>query len=175
MRKPQSLFDHLQAAVPAFRTAPDQLSMLVREGRVVAASGPSLSFEYVYTLQLVALDFSGHPDAIMVPLLAWLRVHQPELADNPELRAKSLRFEAQYLSRLAVDLSIEIDLTERVVVARRPAGAQPDPLTTFERWEVTHAAEPARIGVAPIAEHWQVWDQHAGELLAEWQIDPERV
>lgn len=175
MYKPQSLLDHLQAAVPALRTAPDQLSMLVRDGRIVAAGAATLSYEYHFTVQLVALDFSGHPDALMVPILAWLRVHQPELADNPEQRAKAFRFEAEYLNRQAVDLSIELDLTERVIVTRKPAGDQPAPLTTFERWEVRHAGEPARLGIAPIREEWEIWDQHAGELLANWTIEPERV
>lgn len=138
MYKPQSLLDHLQAAVPALRTAPDQLSMLVREGRIVAAGAASLSYEYHFTVQLVALDFSGHPDALIVPIVAWLRVHQPELADNPEQRAKAFRFEAVC-------------------------------------WEVRHAIEPARLGIAPIREEWEIWDQHAGELLATWTIEPERV
>ncbi|MFZ5548080.1 MAG: phage tail protein [Pseudomonadota bacterium] len=173
MLKPQSLFDHLSAAVPAFRASPDQLSMLVRSGRIVAAGGPSLSFEYRYTVQLVALDFAGHPDAIMVPLLAWLRVNQPEVADNPELRDKSVRFEAEYLNRQAVDLSIEVDLTERVIVARRPAGPDPDPTTTFERWDIRHAGEPDRLGIAPLAEHWEIYDRD--DLIATWDIAPERV
>ncbi|MGM9489734.1 phage tail protein [Ideonella sp. YS5] len=173
MLKPQSLFDHLSAAVPAFRTSPDQLSMLVRSGRIVAAGGPSLSFEYRYTVQLVALDFAGHPDAIMVPLLAWLRANQPEVADNPELRDKSVRFEAEYLNRQAVDLSIEVDLTERVIVGRRPAGAEPDPVTTFERWDVRHVGEPARLGVVDQAEHWEIYERD--ELIATWDIVPVRA
>ncbi len=175
MYKPQSLLDHLQASVPALRTSPDQLSMLVREGRIVAAGAASLSFEYQFTVQLVALDFSGHPDALVVPILTWLRVHQPELMDNPELRAKNLRFEAQHLNRQSIDLSIEIDLTERVVVARRPASQADDPLTTFERWDIRHPSEPTRVGVAPTREQWEIWDQHAGLLLATWAIEPERV
>lgn len=175
MYKPQSLLAHLQAAVPALRTSPDQLSMLVREGRIVAAGAASLSFEYQFTVQLVALDFAEHPDALVVPILAWLRVHEPEMIDNPDMRAKSLRFEAAYLNRKAVDLSIEIDLTERVVVARRPVVQPADPLTTFERWDIRHPTEPTRVGTAPTREHWEIWDQHAVELLATWSIEPERV
>ncbi|MGK4474145.1 phage tail protein [Aeromonas molluscorum] len=29
------------------------------------------------------IDFAGHPDQLVVPLLAWLRQHQPELMTNP--------------------------------------------------------------------------------------------
>ncbi len=179
MLKPQSLLDHLLGAVPLFQKSPDQLSMLVRSGRIVCAHAASLSFEYRYTVQLVALDFAGHPDAIVVPLLAWLRINEPEIADNPELRDKAVRFEAEYLNRQAVDLSIEVDLTERVIVARRPPvgtppGSEPDPLTTFERWDVRHAGEPGGEGIEAIRERWEIYDKD-GALLATWDIEPERV
>jgi hypothetical protein len=175
MLKPQSLLDHLQRAVPAFRVAPDQLSMLVRSGKLIASGAQSLSFEYHYTVQLTALDFAGHPDAIVVPLLAWLRVNEPELADNPELRNRALRFEADYLNRQGVDLIIEVDLTERVIVKRRPeVPGQADPDTTFERWDVKHAEEPARLYPITLAEHWEVYGP-GEELLATWDFAPERV
>jgi hypothetical protein len=174
MYKPQSLLDHLQAAVPALRTSPDQLSILVRSGRVACAASASLSFEYRYTVQIVVLDFTAHPDVLVVPILAWLRDHQPEIADNPELRDKAFRFEAEFIDRQTLDLSIELDLTERVAVTRRPAVAgQADPATTAERWDIRHLGEPARIGVAPIAEHWQLFDRDT--LVAEWDLPAERV
>lgn len=179
MLKPQSLLNHLLAAIPAFERSPDQLSMLVRSGRVVCARANSLSFEYRYTVQLVALDFAGHPDAIVVPLLAWLRDNEPEIAESPELRDKAVRFEAEYLNRQAVDLSIEVDLTERVVVARRPPsgsppGSEPDPMTTFERWDVRHSGEPGQVGIESMREHWEIFDKD-GALLAAWDIGAPRL
>lgn len=175
MLKPQLLLNHLLCAVPAFATAPDQLSVLVMQGRMVAAGAASLSFEYQYTVQLTALDFAGHPDAIVVPLLAWLRTNQPELADNPDLRAKSIRFEAQLLKGGVVDLIIEVDLTERVLVTRRPAVPnQADPATTFERWDVRHLGEPPHVGATPLAEYWEVYGP-GDELLSTWDIPADRL
>jgi len=174
MLKPQSLLDFLTAAVPLFQSAPDQLSMLVRRGRIVCAGASSLSFEYAYTLQLVALDFTGHPDAIVVPLLAWLRTNQPDIADNPELREKAVRFEAEYTGRKQLDVIIELDLTERVLVTRRPpADPQPDPTTTFERWDIRHVGEPERDSTTSMNEHWELYSPD-GELLNAWDMAPDR-
>lgn len=159
MYKPNSLRERLVAAVPELAQDPDKLSILVRSGKLVCTGAASLSFEYAFTLQLVVLDFAGNADAIMVPLLAWLQVHQPEIFDNPTLREKSVRFEVDYLNTTAVDLSIELDLTERVIVKPRAGG----PLGALD---VVHAAEPARTGVVLQAEHWEVWCK--GEKLAEW-------
>jgi hypothetical protein len=64
-------------------------------------------------------------------------------------------------------------LTERVIVARRPAGPEVDPTTTFERWDIHHVGEPARLGVVPLAEHWEIYDRD--ELIATWDTASERV
>ena len=117
MRKPHSLRAHLTAASPELQREPDKLAIYVREGRLIAAGAATLSFEYRYTLTAVLLDYAGPADAIMVPLLAWLRAHQIEILENPTLRDKSVRFEVEYLNKETVDIQIEIDLTEAVVVA----------------------------------------------------------
>ena len=162
------------ARCPLFRQQPDQLSVLVREGRIECTAAPSLSYEYAYTLQLVALDFSADLSAIVVPLLAWLRLNQPELAANADLAAKSIRFEAQYLSTSNLDLTIEVDLTERIIVSRMPPVAdQPDPDTTHERWLVKAVGEPPPVTVLP--EHWQIIAPDGVTVLAEWDIPAERV
>ena len=167
MRKPSSLRAHLAAATPELRRDPDKLSIFVRQGKLVTAGAHSLSFEYRYTLSLVVLDYAGHADAIMVPLLAWLRREQIEIFDNPELREKSLRFEVEFINKETVDITIEIDLTEPVIVAPGTAPASPD---TTQRYTVTHAAEPDRMGAITMAEHWQAWFE--GEMMAEWDFAP---
>jgi hypothetical protein len=58
-------------------------------------------------------------------------------------------------------------------VARRPAGAEPDPVTTFERWDVSHVGEPARLGAVDQAEHWEIYERD--ELIGTWDITPERA
>lgn len=170
MRKPHSLREHLTAATPELRRDPDKLAILIKSGRLVPAGAASISFEYRYTLAVVLLDFRSHSDAVMVPVMAWLRTQQPEILDNPELRERNVRFEAEYLNSETMDLSIELDLTEAVVV--RP-GPQPDAPETARRYTVTHPAEPARAGTVTQREHWQAWFD--GALLAEWQFAPEQI
>mgnify|MGYP000884298827 FL=1 len=150
MYKPTSLRAHLTQAVPEFRTDPDKLSILVRNGRLVSTGANSFSFEYHFTLQLVALDYAGHADAVMLPTLVWLSVHQPELFENETLREKAIRFEVEYLNHHTVDLMVELDLTERVIV-------KPQPDQPAGYFDIRHVGEPIRPGDMPIAEHWEFW------------------
>ncbi|SDI78293.1 phage tail protein [Variovorax sp. OV700] len=166
MRKPASLRSHLTAATPELRRDPDKISIFVREGRIVAAGAESLSFEYSYTVNVVLLDYAGDANALMVPLLAWLRVNQIEIFENTALRQKSIRFEVEPLNKETADISIEIDLTEPVVVA---PGADPTSPETTKRYTVSSPAEPERVGALRVAEHWEVWFQ--GELLADWDFE----
>lgn len=117
MKKPQLLRQHLVAAMPALAADPERLLVFVDDGGLVASFTGGLSFQYRYTLELVLRDFSGAPEAVMVPLLQWLTRHQPELLANPENRDK-LTFEVDVLSDTMVDLAIRLPLTERVRVAQ---------------------------------------------------------
>lgn len=164
MLKPSSLRKFLTAATPELARDPDKLTISVPQGRLVAAGAASISFEYRYTLRLVVMDYSAHPDAIVVPLMAWLRVNQPEIMDNPALRESAVRFETDFLNNESVDFQIDIDLTERVIV-QRPADTPQAP--SEARWVVQHPDEPERIGDFPIAEHWRV-EFPEGTVIAEW-------
>lgn len=166
MRKPHSLRAHLTAASPELQRDPDKLAIYVREGRLVAAGAATLSFEYRYTLTAVLLDYAGQADAIMVPLLAWLRAHQVEILENPALRDKSVRFEVEYLNKETVDIQIEIDLSEAVTVAPGAQASSPD---AARRYTVAYPDEPARQGALQAAERWEAWSN--GKLLAEWQFE----
>lgn len=140
MIKPQALRQHLVAAVPALASDPERLLVFVDDGGLVASFAAGLSFQYRYTLELVLRDFSGAPEAVMVPLLQWLTRHQPDLLANPENRQK-LTFEVDVLSDTLVDLAIRLPLTERVRVAQDDTGAfqlqyLPEPLT---EWEHRHS------------------------------------
>ena len=95
-------------------------------------------------------------DAIMVPLLARVQVHQRDLLDNAELRKTGIGFDVDYNNHTSVDLAITLALTQRVTV--KPAGAG--------RLEVLHLAEPQPTP-AYTAEFWQAYAGDA--LLAEWQ------
>ncbi|MCO7537803.1 phage tail protein [Pseudomonas asiatica] len=156
MDKPNSLREHLLAAVPGLKPNPDRLLMFVDAGKVRCTAAASLSFEYTYTLQIILTDFPGHPDSVMLPILAWTRTHQTELMANLEKSAEGIKFEVDILDSSKVDMSITLALTERVVVKRQDAG----------NFQVVHVPdqpydaydEPGSISLYA-----------GGELLAQWQ------
>ena len=77
----------------------------------------------VVTLGYVALGLTGFASALIsVPLLAWLRQHQPELMTNDEQRKEGITFEAEYLANDLMDLIITVKLTERVRVWQNEQG-----------------------------------------------------
>jgi len=122
MLKPSSLRAHITAAVPELARDPERLVVLARAGRTITTGTAALSFEYAYTLQMIVLDYAGHADAVMVPLLAWLKRHQPELMTNDERRKEGITFEAEYLANDLMDLIITVKLTERVRVWQNEQG-----------------------------------------------------
>jgi len=144
------------AAVPELRHNPDRLLVFIDQGKVRCTAAKSLSFEYGYNLQIILTDFAGHPDAVMLPLLAWVRTNQSELLVNLDKSAEGIQFEVDILDKSKVDMSITLPLTERVIVKRQDNG-------TFS---LTHAGEP-QYTEAEAAGLFQVYA--GGELLAEWQ------
>ncbi|SEI83443.1 P2 phage tail completion protein R (GpR) [Azotobacter beijerinckii] len=155
MNKPESLRAHLLAAVPELRHNPDRLLVFIDKGRLRSTAAGGLSFEYGYTLNLLFTDYAGHPDAIAIPLLAWLLVNQSELLVNLEKGKEAIQFEADVLANDKVDLSITLPLTERVIVRKQADGTL----------QVTHAEEPPYTEQLE-STHLQVFAD--GELLAEW-------
>ncbi|MET3723817.1 hypothetical protein ABIC35_001732 [Sphingomonas trueperi] len=88
-------------------------SLFVDKGRV-AARRDRLSFKYRYTLNIVARDYAGSIDGLMVPILAWSTEAQPErLAVGQQ---DPFRFESELLDADAADVSAWIELTEAVSV-----------------------------------------------------------
>lgn len=120
MKKPDALKRLLLRVVPQLATAPENLALYVDAGRVAARTGATLSFEYRYKLNLVAQDFTGDRNALVVPLLAWIAEAQPDLLDRPD--SEPFTFESEILDGDAADLSITLDLTERVSVTPRAEG-----------------------------------------------------
>ena len=142
MYKPNSLKEHLITANPDLRQNPDKLLIFADQGNVVATGTASLSYEYRYKLNIIITDYSGDPDAIMVPLLAWIALHQNDLLNNAELRRTGIGFDVDFNNHETIDLSIKLDLTERVIVKRdrgrldirHPPESQPTPVYTDDFW-----------------------------------------
>lgn len=145
MKKPADLRQVLTEAVPYLKDHPDRLHVFVDEGRIVATGGATLSFEYQYTLNLVITDYNLHADTVMVPILGWLRRNQSELLFNPDRRRDGFKFEVDILNHKTCDISIDLTLTERVIVkevdgALQVTHADEPPLDQYEdvtSWEVT--------------------------------------
>ena len=110
----------LRAAInltsPELRQNPDRLLVFADKGKAVASGATSLSFEYQYDARVIVIDYPKHPDALVIPLLAWIRQQQPELMTNSNKRADGLRFEVEISANDLYDIEITIPLTERVKV-----------------------------------------------------------
>lgn len=174
MLKPSSLRAHLTAAVPDLARDPENLLLLVENGHIIATGTAALSWQYRYTLSLIVLDWAGHADALIAPLLAWAKRHQPELFDNPARREQAIRFQVEMLSTSTADIQISIDLTEDVL-ARPRAGAPAGALNLIHKDEpLPQPWAPWETGMPSQAqqqqEHWEFWIH--GDKVAEWDYDP---
>lgn len=157
MYKPASLRAHLLAQVPGLEA--DHLHTFIDHGHISATAGPSHSFVYHYTLNAILTDYAGHSDAVIIPILTWLRQHQPELLLGSEVLGEAFTFEADILSHETYDLGIKLKLSERVSVTTDAAGTA----------TAQHHGEPPLDPYEGI-KHWQLFV--LGELVSEWDVPP---
>ncbi|ENK7103582.1 phage tail protein [Enterobacter kobei] len=140
MNKPQSLRNALNKAVSYVRDNPDKLHLFVDNGSLVATDAQSMSWEYRYTLNVVIEDFSGDQNLLMAPVLLWLKANQTDAINNPQLREKLFTFEVDILRNDVCDISLNLQLTERVLVSTNGATstveAGPEPDEPVEMWAV---------------------------------------
>lgn len=140
MNKPQSLRSALNKSVPYVAYNPDRLHLFVYCGQVVATSAASLSWEYRYTLNVVITDFTGDQNLLMAPVLLWLQENQPDALQNSEAREKLFTFEVDILANDRCDISMDLKLTERVIVTEEEGKARieavPEPEIPEECWVV---------------------------------------
>lgn len=157
MNKPESLRAHLLAAVPELHKNPDRLLVFIDNGTIRSTAAPGLSFEYSYTLNIILTDYAGHPDAVAIPLLAWLLVNQPELLTNLEKGKTAIAFEADVLDNSKVDLSLKLPLTERVIVKKQDDGSL----------QVSHPNEPELFEETFTLDGLRL-ETPSGEVIAQW-------
>lgn len=119
MLKPTSLRQALAAAIPDLRDHPDHLRLTTESGRIVSTLAATLSFEAQYQLQLIVSPFTGELEEVVVPLLAWLRVNQPDLMPvNPE-QPGGFSWQLATAADGTPQLTILIPLTERALVSQQ--------------------------------------------------------
>lgn len=116
MLKPQQLRKALTDSVPLLQRNPDSLNVFIDSGRIVSTLATSLSFEYQYRLNMVITDYTGDIDMLIVPMLAWLRVNEPDMMATKEKQQTGFTFKADVISDTASDISIDLLLSERVIV-----------------------------------------------------------
>ncbi|WP_338682343.1 phage tail protein [Janthinobacterium sp. TB1-E2] len=92
----------------------------------------------------------------VVALIAWLKVHQLDLMANEERRKHGIAFEVDFNNHETVDISIKLDLTERVAVKTGEVG----------RLDIKHLAEIQHMP-AYADEFWKLYDGET--LLPEWR------
>jgi len=161
MWKLQSLRRLIETAVPDLARDPERLIVMANDGQAVSTLAGGLSFEYRYQAAITILDYTGHTDALFVPILAWVRVHQSELLDNPTSQGRGVEFSVEHLNTAAVDIGIRVPMTERAIVRRDD--------THPTRFNITHPAEPEHPGGGPaMRERWELWLKD--QKLAEWDL-----
>ena|SRR5450830_1414073 len=156
MYKPDSLREHLTKAIKDLRQNPDKLHVFLDEGSALSTNTASMSLSYDYVLNLIVTDIDKAAiDAIFVPLMAWMKVHQPDAFANEENRKKAIRFEVDLNSATSIDVSIKLTLSERTVVTREDGG----------RLNLSNPPEPQMT--PPYADaFWTLYD--GDNLLAQW-------
>ncbi len=126
MNKPASLRNHLLASVAHLQRNPESLLIYIEAGKLSTRLALNLNFNYRYNLQVIVTDFAEHPNAIIVPLLAWLKIHQIDLKED------DIQFEADIISHDKIDLEIKFPLNECVLVSQNDQG----------RFSTEHLTEP---------------------------------
>ncbi|WP_198351061.1 phage tail protein [Flavisphingomonas formosensis] len=117
MIKPDSLRAALAAVFPDLVRDPERCKLFIDKGRIAARFPPPGQppvWEYRYRLNLRVFDYTDHPDRLILPILAWLTVHQPELLLNHASGDQALPFEADIIDDHTIDISIDLELTEAV-------------------------------------------------------------
>jgi len=154
MLKPNQLRKVLTDSVPLLQRNPDSLNVFIDSGRIVSTLATSLSFEYQYRLNIVITDYTGDIDLLIVPMLEWLRVNEPDIMATKDRQQNGFTFKADVISDTASDISIDLQLSERVIVK-----------------QVGEALHVEHVGENPLPENdarpLQLYAH--GALISEWQ------
>lgn len=138
MYKPKSLRKALTDAVPDLARNPDMMRIFIDNGKLASTLATSLSFENQYTLNVVVTDFTGDIELLLVPINAWLRIHQADIMTTDEGRKKGFTYFADINNGDSIDISISLMLTERTIVKEQghelhveqaPEPQPPEPVT----------------------------------------------
>ena len=102
--------------MPYVARNPEMMRIFIDDGQRASTLAASLSFENQYTLNVVVTDFTGDIELLLVPIQAWLRIHQADIMTTDEGRKKGFTYFADINSNDSADISISLMLTERTFV-----------------------------------------------------------
>ena len=152
MQKPASLRAVLTAALPEYQRDPKNLVVFVDKGRLVSRGTAALGYEWRYTIRLEFHDCTSGPDQIAIPLLLWLREHQPERLLEFEREDNALGFAADILDDKSWDVAFAFELSEAVSVTPAAGG-----------WQIVHHPEPVLEDSRPIGDGASLHDIWLGD------------
>lgn len=116
MRKLNSLRDHMTAALPELARNPEALMIYAEGGTLAVRDGENLGFEMRYNATLTFLDCQYAPAQIFLPLAIWLRDNQRDVLQNHQSGTEQIRFKVDPADIHAVDLDLNLPLTEALDV-----------------------------------------------------------
>ncbi|MDW2715796.1 phage tail protein [Klebsiella pasteurii] len=115
MKKAELLRAALIAGNTWCKANPEQITVWVEKGHIQIEATGEASFMYHYTIQVLAMDFPGQVDDLMLPLLAWVWQQQPDLLLNPDNNRK-VEFDADIVNDDVADILFKVPVWERVIV-----------------------------------------------------------
>lgn len=116
MRKPNLLREILVRFAPYFKENPDLLEVYVTSGHIESTGTQSVSYLNDYEINVFAMDFAGDLRHLILAILTWAKLHQPDLLFNPDKRKAGIRYDADILDSEKIDVLFVIKATERVIV-----------------------------------------------------------
>lgn len=141
MKKAELLREALIAANTWCKANPELITVWVEKGSIETQATGEPSFMYHYTIQVLAVDFPGQVDDLMLPIMAWVWHYQPDLLLNPDNNRK-VEFDADIISDDMADVLFKVPVWERVMVENvngKPVAthlAEDRPRINGGEWEV---------------------------------------
>ncbi|WP_273827611.1 phage tail protein [Providencia rettgeri] len=141
MKKLTSLRGYIDSKVPFLKDNPENLYLFVENGRIISTLEETPSFEYEYTANIIIEHYSGDQNVLIAVVNDWLRKNQSDISANPTKRQQDFKFEAVILDNTTAHISIELNLTERVLAIDKHGKyvieAIPEPVDPFDEWQTT--------------------------------------
>lgn len=146
MKKAELLRAALIAGNTWCKANPEQITVWVEKGHIQIEATGEASFMYHYSIQVLAMDFPGPIDDLMLPLLAWAWQQQPDLLLNPDNNRK-VEFDADIVNDDVADILFKVPVWERVMVTNSNGGpkaehlAESRPRFSGGEWEMVFDPE----------------------------------